>query len=289
MATTNTVIGFEHGETSKLGNMSLGKRKRGGEAEGSAVRAGWGETGFNTMGSGNGTGTGVGSGSGTGIWGQYTTGASASGRGASPKSQHQHHGHGARHTRLDGTGGTHSTSNPWTHLRTPSSSSWAISDRPTKQARRLLNPSAKNQKPPTLAKLPSHLMDIVAELPSSSSSSSISSLDISNADTGAGAGSSSHHHHAATTTTTATSDLRPCHICHKAPTRKRDLEAYIQCTSCGERACYVCTRVCVGARCRSVWDEDGKRKALLCSLCCVEVGREGDVLCRGCFVGGEGL
>ncbi|OCK85135.1 hypothetical protein K432DRAFT_67851 [Lepidopterella palustris CBS 459.81] len=67
-------------------------------------------------------------------------------------------------------------------------------------------------------------------------------------------------------------DLRPCHICHKAPTRQRDLEGYSECRDCKERACQICTRMCVGGCGRKV-----------CSTCCKEVGREGDTWCAACL------
>jgi hypothetical protein len=66
-------------------------------------------------------------------------------------------------------------------------------------------------------------------------------------------------------------DLRPCNVCHKAPTRTRDLEFYTSCQACGSRACQICTRTCEGGC--------GER---VCSACCREVGREGDSWCKGC-------
>ncbi len=41
-------------------------------------------------------------------------------------------------------------------------------------------------------------------------------------------------------------DLRPCHICHRKPTRKSDLDSYANCEACGERTCYICIRECLG-------------------------------------------
>jgi len=38
-----------------------------------------------------------------------------------------------------------------------------------------------------------------------------------------------------------TPDLRPCRVCHKSPTRQRDLEGYKDCQQCEERACQICT------------------------------------------------
>ncbi|KAF2270364.1 hypothetical protein CC78DRAFT_563772 [Lojkania enalia] len=75
--------------------------------------------------------------------------------------------------------------------------------RPVKQPRRL------GPKKFALTKSPSHLMDIEpVELSSSSAEQS------------------------------PNSDLRPCHACHKAPTRRKDLENYLECNRCAKRACY---------------------------------------------------
>ncbi|KAL5614394.1 uncharacterized protein BROUX77_000231 [Berkeleyomyces rouxiae] len=40
--------------------------------------------------------------------------------------------------------------------------------------------------------------------------------------------------------------LTPCHICHRRPTKKSDLEAFMDCAGCGMRACFVCMRRCAG-------------------------------------------
>ncbi|OCL07081.1 hypothetical protein AOQ84DRAFT_65207 [Glonium stellatum] len=69
-----------------------------------------------------------------------------------------------------------------------------------------------------------------------------------------------------------TPDLRPCHVCHKSPTRQRDLEGYKDCQQCEERACQICTRSCLGGCGRQ-----------LCSSCCKEVGEEGDAWCLDCL------
>jgi len=46
---------------------------------------------------------------------------------------------------------------------------------------------------------------------------------------------------------TATSTLlRPCHICHRRPTKKSDLDSFADCHMCCERTCYVCIRQCLG-------------------------------------------
>ncbi|KAI9740824.1 MAG: hypothetical protein M1818_004429 [Claussenomyces sp. TS43310] len=40
--------------------------------------------------------------------------------------------------------------------------------------------------------------------------------------------------------------LRACHICHRKPTVRRDLDSYADCEGCGERTCYICVRECLG-------------------------------------------
>ena len=40
--------------------------------------------------------------------------------------------------------------------------------------------------------------------------------------------------------------LDPCHICHRKPTRKSDLDSFADCMGCGQRTCYVCIRQCQG-------------------------------------------
>lgn len=65
---------------------------------------------------------------------------------------------------------------------------------------------------------------------------------------------SSRHHHARSPTaskpgprtTITTNVLAPCHICHRKPTKKTDLDSYADCQGCGERTCYVCMRECLG-------------------------------------------
>lgn len=41
--------------------------------------------------------------------------------------------------------------------------------------------------------------------------------------------------------------LAPCHICHRKPTKKTELDSYADCLGCGERTCYVCMRECLGS------------------------------------------
>lgn len=102
---------------------------------------------------------------------------------------------------------------------------------------------------PKLQKLPSHLMEHEIGLPESKLAAPGLHLQ-----------------------RTAEIDLRPCHICHSAPKRRRELENYLQCQACDKRACYICARQCSG-KC-------GKQ---LCSKCCAEVGEEGATFCFGCI------
>ncbi|KAJ4204213.1 hypothetical protein NW759_014955 [Fusarium solani] len=118
--------------------------------------------------------------------------------------------------------------------------------------------------------------------------------------------------------------LAPCHICHRKPTKKSDLDSFAECQGCGERTCFVCIRECQGwnldrdtllseqeALSRSFqmhdadddqpsqrsakggqeankgWDAVGHR-SVVCSRCCIERGAEGDVACLGCFSRMEG-
>ncbi|KAL2111468.1 hypothetical protein VUR80DRAFT_9958 [Thermomyces stellatus] len=40
--------------------------------------------------------------------------------------------------------------------------------------------------------------------------------------------------------------LAPCHICHRRPTKKSDLDSFADCEGCGERTCFICMRNCIG-------------------------------------------
>ncbi|RDA94400.1 hypothetical protein CP533_2266 [Ophiocordyceps camponoti-saundersi (nom. inval.)] len=147
--------------------------------------------------------------------------------------------------------------------------------------------------------------------------------------------------------------LLPCHVCHRRPTKKSDLDSFAKCQGCQRRTCFVCIRECHG------WlpelpppqsstsetfpfpmDDDGEdededdeinppnhnhaqhyqhqhyqpsppllhaddedededddvaeddggwntwgHRAVVCSRCCVERGRQGDVVCLGCLAG----
>ncbi|KAK5624409.1 hypothetical protein RRF57_000125 [Xylaria bambusicola] len=50
----------------------------------------------------------------------------------------------------------------------------------------------------------------------------------------------------ATTKINSSTLLNPCHICHRKPTKKSDLDSFADCLGCGERTCYVCIRACQG-------------------------------------------
>lgn len=41
-------------------------------------------------------------------------------------------------------------------------------------------------------------------------------------------------------------NLAPCHVCHRRPTKKSDLDSFAECQGCGERTCFVCIRQCQG-------------------------------------------
>ena len=45
---------------------------------------------------------------------------------------------------------------------------------------------------------------------------------------------------------TASGLLNPCHICHRKPTKKSDLDSFADCMGCGQRTCFVCIRQCQG-------------------------------------------
>lgn len=42
--------------------------------------------------------------------------------------------------------------------------------------------------------------------------------------------------------------LSRCHICHRKPTRKSDLDSFADCQGCGQRTCFVCLRQCLDWR-----------------------------------------
>ncbi|KAI1768279.1 hypothetical protein GGR53DRAFT_462533 [Hypoxylon sp. FL1150] len=138
--------------------------------------------------------------------------------------------------------------------------------------------------------------------------------------------------------TTTPALLSPCHICHRKPTKRPDLDSFADCMGCGQRACYVCIRACEGwlppslpteaeydaqmsesftmkdadddfgsteyldepvlheqqpgtssdgGELQGGWSGRGHRD-VICSRCCVERGRDGDVVCLGCLAWLEG-
>lgn len=74
--------------------------------------------------------------------------------------------------------------------------------------------------------------------------------------------------------------LNPCHICHRKPTVKSDLDSYADCEGCGNRTCYICIRECLGGE---DWGMGEGHKGMVCSRCCVERGTDGEVLCLECL------
>ncbi|KAM0248658.1 hypothetical protein ACHAQJ_009365 [Trichoderma viride] len=38
--------------------------------------------------------------------------------------------------------------------------------------------------------------------------------------------------------------LMPCHVCHRRPTKKSDLDSFARCQSCQEQTCFICIREC---------------------------------------------
>jgi hypothetical protein len=99
--------------------------------------------------------------------------------------------------------------------------------------------------------------------------------------------------------------LRPCHICHRGPKLKTDLDSYAECARCSQRTCYICIRQCEGRPKASAKDlpegsaknddqhskttttspnsGDGCGERKICSACCVERGVDGDVWCFDCL------
>ncbi|OTA64604.1 hypothetical protein K449DRAFT_392687 [Hypoxylon sp. EC38] len=111
-----------------------------------------------------------------------------------------------------------------------------------------------------------------------------------------------------TKTTNPPALLSPCHICHRKPTKKSDLDSFADCMGCGQRACFVCIRACPG------WLPASEEEDLSASFTMQDVDdgqdpgqkqqrkgrgsdggwigrghREmGDVVCLGCLAGMEG-
>lgn len=129
-------------------------------------------------------------------------------------------------------------------------------------------------------------------------------------------------------TTTPAQLLNRCHICHRKPSKKTDLDSFADCQGCGQRTCFVCIRQCLdwrsehqkrwsgyGAQSFEMKDADeendgssrqqhpgdgdgqgvvtvgwakGGHWKMICSRCCVERGPDGDVVCLGCLPFVEG-
>ena len=108
-------------------------------------------------------------------------------------------------------------------------------------------------------------------------------------------------------------DLSPCHICHRKPSVRSDLDSFADCEGCGRRTCYICIRECLGtigevhAMDQRMFDDyDGldfqfggdplrmrtvggrEHNGMVCSRCCVERGTDGEVWCLGCLRAEEG-
>ena len=116
-------------------------------------------------------------------------------------------------------------------------------------------------------------------------------------------------------------DLRPCHICYRRPSSRRELDEYGDCEACEMRTCYICIRQCDGLGMQwdrrdlyegeGIFDGTGEHDGLVrsgkgrnernteverrvghqskvCSRCCVERGADGEVRCMGCLRDEEG-
>ncbi|KAI1114405.1 hypothetical protein F5Y14DRAFT_414993 [Nemania sp. NC0429] len=55
--------------------------------------------------------------------------------------------------------------------------------------------------------------------------------------------------------------LSPCHICHRKPTKKSDLDSFADCMICGDRTCFICLRACQGWLQASDADESDRATA----------------------------
>ncbi|KAI1356971.1 hypothetical protein F5Y01DRAFT_266366 [Xylaria sp. FL0043] len=83
-------------------------------------------------------------------------------------------------------------------------------------------------------------------LPSTVSHSQPSHFSHAHPDLTTAASASPHHTRPASTRANSSALLSPCHICHRKPTKKSDLDSFADCTGCGERTCFVCIRACQG-------------------------------------------
>lgn len=111
-------------------------------------------------------------------------------------------------------------------------------------------------------------------------------------------------------------DLSACHICHKRPRVKSDLDGYADCEGCEKRTCFICMRKCRGEidvddaemifgieaslmdadnggeegneqGKAGVWRDSERERMrhmeVVCSLCAKECGPDGHVRCNGCL------
>lgn len=76
----------------------------------------------------------------------------------------------------------------------------------------------------------------------------------------------SPQHARSSRTTNPPASLSPCHICHRKPTKKSDLDSFADCMGCGARACYVCLRACQGWLPVSAEEEETKDQDLSASF-----------------------
>ncbi|KAI1277185.1 hypothetical protein F5Y07DRAFT_115804 [Xylaria sp. FL0933] len=83
-------------------------------------------------------------------------------------------------------------------------------------------------------------------LPSTVSHSQPSHFSHAHPDLTTTASASPPHTRPASTRANSSALLSPCHICHRKPTKKSDLDSFADCTGCGERTCFVCIRACQG-------------------------------------------
>ncbi|KAI1300337.1 hypothetical protein F5Y03DRAFT_397284 [Xylaria venustula] len=120
----------------------------------------------------------------------------------------------------------------------------AIIPLPVSKKFRLVDDSSREQQPNNHSLHYHH--DV---LPSTASHSQPSHFSHAHPELGSAATASSttppHARHAPTRTNSSAL-LSPCHICHRKPTKKSDLDSFADCMGCGERTCFVCLRACQG-------------------------------------------
>ncbi|EEY18797.1 conserved hypothetical protein [Verticillium alfalfae VaMs.102] len=59
---------------------------------------------------------------------------------------------------------------------------------------------------------------------------------------------------------TSSAALAPCHVCHRRPTKKSDLDSFAECHGCKARTCFVCLRQCKG------WMPETQQGERLCDI-----------------------